>query len=176
MLRLSREADYAIVLMTRLAGTDPAVPQAASEVAMGVGLTPQMVSKILKRLARGELLVSHRGVNGGYRLARTPAEITVAEIITAIEGPIGLTVCVDHVPGACERESRCDVRANWQLINRRVLESLATITLAEMATPLGGGPGTGLGPIPLLRRSGSAAHAEQEKTPNLRPESGTNGA
>lgn len=163
MLRLSREADYGIVLMTRLAVAPDGVPQPASELAGGVRLSPQMTSKILKRLTREELLVSHRGVNGGYRLAKIPADITVADIIAAIEGPIGLTRCIDHVPGACEWEETCGVRANWQLINRRVLDSLATITLAEMAGLL-----PVAAPVPLVRRAPAAVDPTSGPNSNRR--------
>src|SRR5207244_2302662 len=72
------------------------------------------VSKILKTLARAGLLVAHRGVKGGFSLARRPEEISMAQIISAMEGPIAITECSDNVPGICELEPWCPVGANWQ--------------------------------------------------------------
>jgi Rrf2 family protein len=93
------------------------------------------VSKILKILAREGLLVPHRGAKGGFSLARSPLEITVADIISALEGPIALTECSTHGADRCGIESLCPVSTNWQRINRAVLDALSGVTLAEMASP-----------------------------------------
>ena len=93
-----------------------------------------MGSKILKSLARGGLLVSNRGSKGGYSLARPPHEITVPEMIAALEGPIGLTECTIH-PGACRQEASCHVREPWQRINQVVRDALTRITLADLTSP-----------------------------------------
>ena len=90
MLRFTRQADYAIVLMTNIAAS-PRESHTARELALGAHLPLPMVSKILKVLTREGLLASHRGVKGGYRLARRPAEVTVAVLVTAIDGPIAIT-------------------------------------------------------------------------------------
>jgi Rrf2 family protein len=92
-----------------------------------------MVSKVLKSLAREGLLVSHRGSKGGFSLARPPAQITVPEMIAALEGPISLTECASH-KGACAQESSCDVREPWQRINSAVEDALARISLADLAS------------------------------------------
>ena len=86
---------------------------------------------MLKALARRGLLVSHRGAKGGYSLARPPAEITAAEMIAALEGPIGLTQCAAH-PGQCVQEASCHVREPWQRINSVVRRALAEVTLADL--------------------------------------------
>jgi FeS assembly SUF system regulator len=137
LIRLSRLTDYGIVLMAHLAGSATG-PHNAREVAAETQLPGPVVSKILKGLAREGLLESQRGAKGGYRLARQPAEITAAEIITALEGPIGLTECTVH-PGQCVQESSCHVREPWQRINAVVREALARVTLADLATRPGGG-------------------------------------
>jgi Rrf2 family protein len=93
-----------------------------------------VVSKVLKSLARQGLLDSQRGSKGGYTLARSPEDISVPEMITALEGPISLTECTVH-PGACSQESSCDVRGPWQRINGAVHAALAKITLADLAAP-----------------------------------------
>jgi len=134
MIRLSRLSDYGIVLMSHLAGFDAQGPHNAREVAAVAGLPLPVVSKLLKALAREGLLLSHRGAKGGYTLARPPAEISAAEMITALEGPIGLTECTVH-PGACTQESSCHVREPWQRINDVVRQALAEVTLADLAQP-----------------------------------------
>ena len=135
MIRMTKQTDYGFVLMTRLAG-DPDRIANAPELAAETRLPLPMVSKILKLLARGGVLVSHRGVKGGYGLARAATEITADQIIRALEGPVALTVCIEGSPGECQREPFCSVRGNWQLINHAVATALAGITLADLATPL----------------------------------------
>ncbi len=134
MIRLSRLTDYGIVLMAHLAGQRAGAPHNAREVAADTGLPAPVVSKILKRLAREGLLLSHRGAKGGYGLARRPDQISAAEIISALEGPIGLTECSVH-PGQCVQEPSCHVREPWQRINGVVREALANVRLADLATP-----------------------------------------
>jgi FeS assembly SUF system regulator len=115
MIRLTKQTDYGIVLLTHLA-QDPARHANAPELAAETGLPLPTVSKILKLLARGDLLSSHRGVKGGYCLGRLPSQITVAEVITALEGPIAMTECVEH--------------------SEVVRQALSQVTLADMTRPL----------------------------------------
>jgi FeS assembly SUF system regulator len=135
MLRMSKMTDYGIVLMTRLA-MDPKGQYAAADLSAQVEMPLPTVSKILKQLARAQLLVSSRGALGGYSLARPPEEISVAEIITILEGPIGLTECVS-TPGECEQEARCSTRAHWERINQAVYGALNEIKLSDMVHPMG---------------------------------------
>lgn len=136
MIRLSRLTDYGIVLMAHLAARSEGGAHAAREVSFETGLPLPVVSKVLKSLARGGLLVSQRGAKGGYTLARAADEITVPEMIRVLEGPIGLTECTQH-PGACPQEASCHVREPWQRINDAVRAALADITLADLAAPGG---------------------------------------
>lgn len=145
MIRITRLTDYGIVLMSQLA-VAPERLFNAPELAAEARLPLPMVSKILKQLARAGLLDSHRGVHGGYALARPAEEISVVEVITALEGPIAMTECIEDAPGACEVELSCPVRSNWNRINRAIREALEGVTLAEMSQPaspklvaLGGG-------------------------------------
>jgi FeS assembly SUF system regulator len=138
VIRITKQADYGIVLLTRMAG-EPTRLFNASELATEAQLPAPTVSKILKLLARSTLLESHRGVKGGYALSRDAAAITVADIISALEGPIGITECIDDTPGECTQESFCAVRANWQRINHGIRDALEQITLAEMTQPLAPG-------------------------------------
>jgi len=133
MLRVSKLTDYATVVMTCLAiaGDGVLSAQALSERAH---LEVPTVSKLLKQLAQAELVVSTRGNLGGYRLARAPAQITIAEIVTAMEGPIGMTECSAQA-GLCGHEPHCGVRVNWQRISQAIATALESVTLADMLKP-----------------------------------------
>ena len=135
MLRMTKQADYGIVLLTRMAG-EPGRRFTAPVLAAETQLPLPTVSKILKVLGRDGLLASHRGVKGGYALARDPDRISVAAMITALDGPIAFTECIDDVPGACSQEDVCRLRSNWQRINFAVRQALESITLAELTAPL----------------------------------------
>jgi len=133
MLKLSKLADYATVLMTLVARSADQV-HTGVELAERSGIPAPTVAKLLKALARGGLLQSLRGAHGGYRLARPATEISVADIIAALEGPIGVTECASH-PGGCTLESGCSTRANWRLINVAIRQALEAVSLAQMAAP-----------------------------------------
>ncbi|MBW2289965.1 MAG: SUF system Fe-S cluster assembly regulator [Deltaproteobacteria bacterium] len=134
MIRLSRITDYGIVLMVRLAQSPDDEARNARNLAAETDLPAPVVSKVLKTLAREGLLSSQRGSKGGYSLARNAVDISVPEMITALEGPISLTECSAH-PGTCSQESSCDVREPWQRINAAVHDALSKITLADLAMP-----------------------------------------
>jgi FeS assembly SUF system regulator len=135
VIRLSKLADYGIVIMTHMA-RQPGRQHNAPEVAAQSHIPLPMVSKILKSLARAGLLESHRGVKGGYGLSRPAAAISVAEVISALDGPIALTACIEDGPGGCEIEALCPARANWQRINDAIRTALDGISMAEMAQAL----------------------------------------
>lgn len=132
MIRISRLTDYGIVLMTHMA-THADRPHNANEVAAEAHLPLPTVSKLLRLLAKEGLLESHRGVKGGYGLARRPEDITVGSIITALEGPIAITTCTSDSAGTCEHEPLCPVRSHWYLINLAIRQALDSVTLADMA-------------------------------------------
>ncbi len=134
MIRLSRLADYGVVLMSHIAA-GPDRLCAAHAAAAATRIPEPTVSKILKALSRNGLLDSHRGVNGGYALARAPAEISVTDIIGAVDGPIAMTECLDADGGACRIETFCPTRTIWQKINAAVRRALDGISLADMITP-----------------------------------------
>jgi len=134
MLRISRMADYGVVLATRLATLDGAALRSVSQLSSETGVPGPTVAKALKALGRDGLVDSVRGARGGYRLARPPASVSVAEVIAAIEGPIGVTECgIEEEHADCDLTSRCDVRGNWQLINQAILSALEGISLEQMA-------------------------------------------
>jgi FeS assembly SUF system regulator len=135
VFRISRLTDYGIIVMAHLAEREDHDSHNARELAEDTQLPVPVVSKILKSLTRAGLLISQRGSKGGYSLARTPGEIPVVEMITALEGPVGITECTIQ-PGACAQESSCQVRDPWQRINGAVRAALERITLADLAKPI----------------------------------------
>jgi FeS assembly SUF system regulator len=136
MLRMSKMTDYGIVLMTELARAEGDT-RTTRELAARTRVPLPSASKVLKSLLQAGLVVSHRGVNGGYGLARPPAEFTLAELVTALEGPVALTECGVHTTGGapCELESVCHVRGHWRLINTAIQEALGRLTLADLVAP-----------------------------------------
>ncbi|MDJ0788011.1 MAG: SUF system Fe-S cluster assembly regulator [Myxococcota bacterium] len=133
MLRISKLTDYGIVLLAHLAAGERGATHNAREMAEATGLTLPVVSKMLKTLSAADLLHSQRGSKGGYSLARDPEDVTVAEIIEVLEGPIALMEC--SIPGHCEQEPGCPVSAPWQRINRAIQGTLSSVSLAELARP-----------------------------------------
>ena len=140
MIRVTKLADYGILLMTWLGYRHAhAVPgqerHTAPDLARDTGLPQPTVSKLLRKLAKSGLLDSQRGTNGGYALARVPQDISMADIITAIEGPIAIMECLGDDTSDCEVISVCPTRTNWDHINQAIRSALAGISLEEMARP-----------------------------------------
>jgi FeS assembly SUF system regulator len=136
MIRMSKLADYGSVLTTYMARRPLQTVHTAADLATGTRLPAPTVSKILKLLGKAGLLVSQRGVKGGYSLARHPGQITLADIIRALEGgPVSLTDCTSGSHDSCERETECLVSHQWQYINDAVYTALDNISLEEMAYP-----------------------------------------
>lgn len=132
MIRMSKLTDYGIVLLTHMAMGPPDRVHTAQDLADASHVPLPTASKILKRLAHAGLLVSHRGRKGGYGLARSADDISVAEIIGAIEGPIGITECGTEVAGACSLEAICAARSRWGPISRAIQRALGGVRLSAM--------------------------------------------
>ena len=140
MIRLSRLADYGVVLACQMAVKADGCHN-AFDLAAATGLPAPTVSKLLAALARAGVLVSQRGAKGGYRLARAPEAITAADIVSAVDGPIALTVCIEHGAGACDVESLCPTRSGWRRINDAVRDAMKSVSLAELAFSVPAGLG-----------------------------------
>ncbi len=139
MLKLNRLTDYAVVVMAQMAHRAAAGKAGHGEpvltaptLARDSGVPLPTVAKVLTQLARANLVTSHRGVAGGYELARAAEEISMAEIIAALEGPIALTACVDGAESSCDVESLCPMRGNWNKVNSAIREALAGVKLTDM--------------------------------------------
>ncbi len=130
MLRISKLTDYGTVLLAHLAARQDAVCSAA-EVANATGIAVPTVSKLFKSLGRSGLVTSTRGSNGGYQLARDPREISAADIIDALEGPVSITEC-SAIDSQCEHEGVCSVGGAWQKVNIAIRRALDDVTLSDL--------------------------------------------
>ncbi len=129
MLRISKLTDYGTVVLAHLAG-HPGVVSSA-DVAAGTGVALPTVSKLLKALGRAGRVHSTRGASGGYELARAPHEISAAEIIDALEGPVSITECASD-DSHCEHEDVCNVGGAWQRINVAIRRALDDVSLDDL--------------------------------------------
>ena len=142
MLRVTKLTDYATLALAELA-TAGDVRLSAGELAERAGLEMPTVAKLLKPLAQAGLVEGFRGANGGYKLARDAADISLVEIVEAMEGPLGMTECSVH-SGQCGIEHSCGVRANWRRINDVVADALRGVSLAQMLVPVPPAPRKGI--------------------------------
>ena len=142
MLRISKLTDYAIIILGYMAKT-PGKTYTAGELADSAGVAAPTVSKVLKPLAQAGLVEGLRGVHGGYRLSREAADISLIQIVEAMEGPLGMTECSVH-SGQCGIEHSCGVRANWRRINDVVADALRGVSLAQMLVPVPPAPRKGI--------------------------------
>jgi FeS assembly SUF system regulator len=133
MIILSKLADYGVIIATHLAAF-PDRQVTAATAAADTRLPHATVAKVLKALAHAGLVTATRGAGGGYRLARSPTTISVAEVVAAIDGDIGLTQCSVHVE-ECARTTYCPTRPHWAAINRAVGQALSAVSLDAMLTP-----------------------------------------
>lgn len=131
MIKISRLTDYAVVVLSALL-KDPKGLMAASAVAGCTGLPEPTVSKVLKLLAKNNLVDSMRGLRGGYRVSVAPESITVADIVMAVDGPIALTACVETSAVSCDYACHCPVKGRWDEVNIAIRSALEGVTLADM--------------------------------------------
>jgi len=132
MLKISKMTDYAAVILGYLAKTQPSFVSAKT-IATSSELSLPTVSKLLKTLADAGLVKSSRGTDGGYCIAKNTSEITVAEIVTAIEGRVAITECCKSTN--CNLEKKCSLKVKWQRINKLILELLDGVKLSDMLAP-----------------------------------------
>lgn len=131
MLRLSKMADYAGVIVVHMASGQTRVHTATS-LSEELHLPKATVAKCLKVLAKNGVLASHRGVNGGYSLAREAKDISVAEVIFALEGPVQIASCAQGQSEDCQIVHTCPMRGGWDGINAKILNMLQDTSVADM--------------------------------------------
>jgi FeS assembly SUF system regulator len=131
MFRLNKLTDYGIVLMAHVARTPEETQHTARSLAKATHIPLPTVGKLLRQLSERGLLSSHRGVKGGYNLARAAGAISVAEIVLALEGPIGFTEC-SVFKGLCNMERSCAIKSNSQIIGDALRDALDHVMLADL--------------------------------------------
>lgn len=134
MLRIGKLTDYAMLILAELA-TRPETVLSATSLAEALRLPAPTVSKILKMLSDAAMVSSLRGAEGGYRLARAPETISVADVISAMEGDLALTECCDK-SDACSITAVCNMSGNWRKINKMVHALLAKVSIIDMKEPI----------------------------------------
>lgn len=149
MLRLTKKADYGLMALKYLAEQTANGAQSAKDIAEAYHIPPQLLAKILQTLAKGGLLVSHAGTNGGYSLARPATEITAFEVIRAIDGPLFITSCIT-IHGTCDLTSHCTIKEPLRKVNDSIKDLLSGIKIDDLietepvgqigsGVPMGGG-------------------------------------
>ena len=133
-MRLSHLADYAVVLMTAAARRPAAARLSATELASETGVPLPTTQKLMGQLAASGLLISVRGAGGGFTLARPAAEISLADIVEAVEGPIAMTVCSGHEGVSdCALDAHCRVKPHMGVVGNAVRGALGAVSLTELA-------------------------------------------
>ena len=148
MIRINKLTDYAMLLLARMASA-PAALHSAQQLTTVSGLELPTVSKLLKLLNQAGLLDSVRGARGGYRLARAAGDISVLDVISAIEGPFAMVEC-SIAPGRCDHEGSCGYKSNWHVIENEIRGLLARLSISDMQQPLRPGMfSTSSGAVPI---------------------------
>jgi FeS assembly SUF system regulator len=132
MIKLSKMTDYGVVCLGTLARR-PGYSMSANELSKETGLALYTVQKLLKLLvSKSDFVKANRGALGGYMLNRNSSEISVVEIIEALDGPITLTSCVDNSESFCESSDICFLGGKWNKINEIIRKSLNDVSLKEL--------------------------------------------
>ena len=157
MLRLSKKADYALMAMKHLAQKPGDQSTSAREIAEQYDIPIELMAKVLQRLVRTGLLISTQGTRGGYTLSRPSAAISIGDVIQAIDGPFTVTACStdDH---NCDQYTKCSIRDPLWQIKERIVATLGTVTIAEMAAD---NDMPAPAPVAVLSRASLAAPASK---------------
>jgi len=133
-MRLSHLADYAVVLMTAAARRDAGARLSATELSAETGVPLPTTQKLMGQLTAASLLTSVRGAGGGFTLARPATDISLADIVEAVEGPIAMTVCSGHEgPSDCALDAHCRVKPLMGVVGNAVRGALGAVSLTELA-------------------------------------------
>ena len=132
-MRLSSLADYAVVMMSAAARHCGLAKMNATTLSGETGIPLPTAQKLTGRLSAAGLLETARGAGGGFRLARLAGEISLADIVEAVEGPIEMTTCLDAERHDCALEGNCRVRPHMHVVNGAVRGALAGVSLDSLA-------------------------------------------
>ncbi len=131
MLKLSKKADYALIAVKHLA-THGVESHSAAGIAEIYRISPQLLAKVLQRLAKHGLVTARHGSSGGYQLARHPKDISALEVISAVDGPMMITSCVTN-HGTCDQSNTCTVREPLRKVNESIVQVLRAVSILQMS-------------------------------------------
>lgn len=131
MIKIGKLADYALLITDYLISTSDTLCT-NEDVSQATHLPLSTVRKLLKKLVDARIVISYRGVNGGYRLSGSPEDISIAQVIIAVEGPIAVTQCAS-TREVCSYAGECNLKENWGVINKFFIDTLSSISLAAMS-------------------------------------------
>ena len=132
MLRVSKKIDYALIAMHYIAFMENDQVVNTKAIAEKYNIPLELLAKILQKLAKKGLVISHNGPKGGYLLAKDPAEISIGEVMEAIEGPIGIAECYHESENLCSQQAHCNIRTPMGVIQMKIIDLLKSISLEQM--------------------------------------------
>jgi FeS assembly SUF system regulator len=134
VIKISKMADYAVVVLASLSRHEEGL-SSASALALNTGLPEPTVSKVLKLLSKSGIIASTRGTLGGYRFEREPAQVSIADILLAVDGPVSLTACIEGSAERCDYQCNCLMKGRWNRVNLAIQKAFEDISLEDMIAP-----------------------------------------
>src|SRR6266436_690556 len=132
VLKLSKKADYGLISMKHLASQADGHACSSREIAEAFSIPPELLAKILQKLVKNGLLASTHGTNGGYVLAKSPQNISIADVIEAIDGPLSLVQCDFNGNRDCLQFDKCNVKTPLRVVQERVKDALKGTSILEL--------------------------------------------
>ena len=151
MLRLSKKADYALLALRHMAAHADRPAHSARELAEAYDIPAELLAKVLQSLVRAGLLASHQGIHGGYGLSRSSDQISVADVIQAIDGPLTVTACSD-TDHSCDQYAKCNIRDPLWRIKDRIISALSATSVSDLAVDMVVAPPVVGVPVAVLRK------------------------
>jgi Rrf2 family protein len=132
LMQVTRATDYAVRIMVELATLSPGDKVQLNELIESTGVRGSFLSKVVQRLVHAGMVSSHRGTRGGFSLRVSGEEVTLLDVIEAIEGPTQMNLCLGSGPG-CERKSWCGVHPIWKKAQSAFVQELGSVSIARLA-------------------------------------------
>ena len=136
MMELTRKGEYAIRGIIYLAQQPPGKVSLLSDIAEATDAPQSFLAKIFQNFAKIGIVNSYRGTGGGFLLGRLPAQITLRQVVEAVEGPIAPNRCLINA-GVCDKDKVCNVHPVWRKVQSQVVEILDSVTVEELAQKKG---------------------------------------
>jgi Rrf2 family protein len=131
MIRISMRTDYGLIALKHIASLPDGDLANAKDIATRFSLPPNLLAKILQNLSQSGIIEAQKGSGGGYRMARNPGDVTLAQVFESIEGPVHMVMCTS-TDGCCSIEDRCTVKNGLTSLEQKFYEFFDTVTLADV--------------------------------------------